>query len=62
MQPLYDHEAPKKATNLSLNRDLLAQFDVDVNPNKGTRAFFPMVSTFKVPPFRRSSLVSLVFN
>lgn len=23
MQPLYDHEAPKKATNLSLNSDLL---------------------------------------
>lgn len=25
MQPLYDHQAPKKATNLSLNSDLLKQ-------------------------------------
>ncbi len=38
--PVYDREAPKKATNLSLNRDLLAQFDADVNPDKSTRAFF----------------------
>ena len=32
MQPLYDHEAPKKPTNLSLNSDLLRQArDLGIN-------------------------------
>ena len=32
MQPLYDHDAPKKATNLSINSDLLAKSrKLDVN-------------------------------
>ena len=32
MQPLYDHEAPKKPTNLSLNSDLLRQArELDIN-------------------------------
>jgi len=32
MEPLYDHEAPKKPTNLSLNSDLLSKCrDMNIN-------------------------------